>query len=700
MCLCGLRNLAAGSPNTIRMVNTGKMAIAGRPAGKSSLYLPHAVLMTGNKVAVRQDGTSFIGGNFYQDATTNVFYRDVDGKFASTGKIVFFRNTGKNETGAKRYVTTKAPANSIDNFDRGAHFVAFPQIEIRTGDTLVIPAKMGIDALKIVRNTADHGNDLGKLLLESKSYPDGSGGQLSYDASLRITGDMKAASAELIPPGAVIVERDLTPYRVETGSGTGNGTLFAFASPFKTQRAAYFAGNWIRQMLVDDPSSGHISYVYGDKTANGVDGTILDEQYLYHPTETFTPGKGYLVKLRAKGFDYSGLIASGGLGMETGGNATDYELDKFIFDGKPFNMPAVEEQLFADSVLFRQTVNITNNPKTINWIIGNSYSAPIHLDSLAKVMAESDLYFAPYIYVFPAGSTDYQPLHINKPTSSMDVAVVEKEIPAMSYFMIRLSKGRKQVGTFTLCRNRLLAHGKASHGSLRSSSSGYSNEVVFRVSPASTPNIYDLAGIGLRADGNPNTDNNDLPKAGAGSCETFRLYSLSGDGQKLSANIVPETTKAVSLCFSPGAANGMFTLNVSRMESLRTSGLWLEDRKEGIVTDLLQTNGVYLFEASPGDLAERFTVRFQPSPATGVGDEGVSSAPLPRIVNVGNEIIIKGLSDDDAGSRLQITDLQGRLLRQATVVQSPEMRLPAPSADGIYIFRMEGKRILTLKFRR
>jgi hypothetical protein len=65
-----------------------------------------------------------------------------------------------------------------------------------------------------------------------------------------------------------------------------------------------------------------------------------------------------------------------------------------------------------------------------------------------------------------------------------------------------------------------------------------------------------------------------------------------------------------------------------------------------------------------------------------------------------DEIIVKGLDDDDAGSRLLIYDTQGQLLLQTAVTQSSEMRLRIPLADGIYIFRMEGKRVFTLKFSR
>jgi hypothetical protein len=158
-----------GAPDTVRFVNAGKMAVAANGAtGKSVLHIPHAVWMTQN-ASIRQDGITTIGGNFYQNAVTNVFYKS-GGNFPSTGKIVFFRDNGVSNTGTRRYVTVNKFGN-IDAFDRGQSFVAFPEIEIRTKDTLVIPARMGIDALKLTRNTASYGSTLASSCWNPNPFP-------------------------------------------------------------------------------------------------------------------------------------------------------------------------------------------------------------------------------------------------------------------------------------------------------------------------------------------------------------------------------------------------------------------------------------------------------------------------------------------------------------------------------------------------
>jgi hypothetical protein len=658
------------------------MAVApGGSAGKSALFIPHAVRMGGN-AAILQGGATSIGGNFYQDALTNVFSMS-GGNFVSQGKIVFFRNNGAGDAGARRYVTTRS--GNIDAFDRGQSFVAFPEIEIRTKDTLVIPARMGIDALKLVRND----NSYGKLLLESKTI-NGGDFDRSYDASLRITGAQDLTSAELVPPGAVIVERDLTPYREADGEGADRGMLFAFASPFKQMRSAYFAGNWVRKMLEEE--NGHVEYVYANE--GGADNTILTAQYIINPYEEFIPGKAYLVRLRPSGFDYTG---GSPLLLTSGGDYSDYDRNRFVFDGKPYRLGAVDEQLFADNILFDRTVSIAAG-KTHNWLIGNSFTAPIDVQKLVDVMGASSLSFERNIYIFPLGSVGYQAYQVQLDAEkSMNIVDLD-EIPSMSYFMIRLSRNSAQNGSLTLRRNEILTHGKASH-TLRSAGGKYSNEAVFRVSPAARPGIYDLAGIGLRRDGNPGYDANDILKTGnSDESESFSLYFLSEDGQKLSAGIVPENASKASLCFSPGRAGGRFNITVSRMESLKTQGLWLEDTKEGIITDLFESGGSCDFEASPEDAPGRFVVRFQPPEEANTGDS-LELREL-RVFPKDGRLIIQGLASGDTGARLLVYDARGQLLREDTVTQIPEMDMPAPAAEGIYVFRMEGARSITLKFRK
>jgi hypothetical protein len=669
-------------PSVVRFINSGKMYVGlSSAADQAVLYISNGVKMTNNS-SILQNGITVIGGNFYQNSNTNVFSMDGNNNFTkSTGKIVFINDHDPNN----RRISTRGLSPSmpdeetaLETFSREAHYIAFPEIEIRTSDTIHIPAKMGIDAQRIIRS------GIGKMRLESKSYAEGMDLK-AYDAALRLTGNAVSGSSTLAPEGSVIVERDVQPYRIEDNS-LGAGVLFAFASPMENLRSAYIAGNWVRKLHSNPAEYHHVTFVFGNET--GQDGQILKSQYLHNPHEEFVAGRGYLLKLRKTGYLYEELQHTFGLAV-TGANVSEYEKDKFIFDGEPYNLSSMKEtkQLFARNVLFDSGDLNFNINKTINWIIGNSYSAPISIDVLKEKIESSALAFDPHIYVFPAGSTTYQVIRITGPDNGFNIIDVD-QIPAMSYFMIRLDRNSTQNGRFVLNKNEILTHGDISHA-MRSSKQ-YDNEMVFRISPVSNPNIYDLAGIALRENGMLRFTANDLQKVS--SPEVFTIYTKSIDNVKLSANVIPSSTMQMPLYLSPGQSEGRFRMDVSRIESLQTEGLWLEDLIESTITNLIETDGFYEFNITPKDSEQRFIVHFQRP----TGIESITS-DLQMYFSK-NRLIINGLDYADIGSTLRIVDMQGRIIISKAIEQQPEEIIEFSLPQGAYIARIEGKRNLTIKF--
>jgi hypothetical protein len=240
----------------------------------------------------------------------------------------------------------------------------------------------------------------------------------------------------------------------------------------------------------------------------------------------------------------------------------------------------------------------------------------------------------------------------------------------------------------------LLTHGTVSHNLLRSASVPYDNEIVIRISPESNPNLYDLTGIGLRQNGNPNTDNNDIIKS-EGSSELFSIYTRGSDGRKLSANILPDATESVPLFVLSGSTGGQFLLDVSRMESLRTEGLWLEDLIERKTVDLVQTNGRYVFHAMPNDPPERFIIHFNRS-ITGIDTKPDS---FLQVYYSNGQLKIRGLDLNDRGSTLRIFNMQGKILQSQKIVQTPETTIDIRLTAGIYIAKLEGNRTIAKKFK-
>lgn len=682
--------------DNITFVNTGAMNVAPNGVSGVSLFVPDAMrqfTVAGRNVNIVHNGITELGGNFYQDAMTNVFNVDeISTVGTSSGKFRFVTDRGVNRT-----ITTRSGA--INEFDRGQRYVAFPNFEISTNDSVIIPGKMGIDAISLHRVNLK----TGKMVLRSDVITDAKGTN-AYDASLRITG--AGNSAALVDLGSVVVERDMSIYRPD--GSTAN--LFGFATPFKnTQLSGYFAGNWVRRPL-SNGDFGHTTYIYGNKDTSPSDNIIDKDQYVYLAAEKLVPAQAYLIKPRPKGFDYSTLRAENGL-WYTGDEPSLYDKSKYHFDGKVYTVSPYSEQLFADDLLYSNTISSPGLTNTVNLLIGNSYTCPIPTSLLAQSMESyPNLKFVPYIYVYPAGASTYLPLSITGSGNSIVVADVT-EIPAMSIFMVRLSKNNAQSGTFTITkdmqRHADVSHNKpqtikASDGRMyataNSAATGVNtttvkNQVAFRVTPATNDNLFDMAAIGLREDASPGSDDYDIAKAYVSDRNLFQLYTKSVTGSKLSANGVPLSTDTVMLNFEPSFEGGEFKLSVKYEESLETEGVWILDNKIGKWIDI-KTEKTYTFNASPTDKPERFYVMFKKP----LKDDTEKPGSL-MVYYYNNNLLVRQLTKEDIGSTITLYDPVGRQFYGGIVDNYPDLTIPVNNLlPGVYMVHLKGEKSGTGKF--
>ena len=666
------------SQTNVTFVNTGQMYVApSTPTTRVSLYVPDAMRQLGSSVQIIQNGITELGGNFYQDAQTTVFAVDETTKTTSTGKFRFVKDRGVN-----RIITTQSV--NLNTFDRGSYYIAFPQFEISTNDSIEIPGKMGIDAIDVHRINSK----TGKLVLRSDVV-----GSNAYDASLRIT--KAGTSASVVDLGAIIVERDMTLYRPINGSTQ----MFGFATPFKnTHLSGTFAGNWVRRPL-NTGTYGHTTYVYGNKDNSPADGTIDVDQYVYLAAEKLNAAQAYLIKPRPREYLYNDLKNSSGLWYTGEPNPSLYDKGKFKFNGKVYTVTPYLEQLFADDVLYSNSINNPNLSSTVNWLIGNSYTAPISTKLLAQAMENSTLTFAPYIYVFPAGSTTYIPYAINGTGNDITVTDVT-EIPAMSVFMVRVSKGQAQSGSFSIGKD-LLRHADVSHnnplsikGLNKSKAASPSNQIVFRVSAEGNDNIFDLAAIGFRETASTGSDSYDMAKAFVNDDNIFQLYTLSSTQTKLSANGLPMNTESVVLAFNPSQYGGDYNLSTKYTETLNTNEVWLLDTKTQSRVDIKTNN--YSFTSEPTDSPERFLITF----ARPISTATKSDIDFKLNIYYNDNILrIKQLSANDKGSTITIFNTQGKQLSNIKVTNYPEMNINVSNlASGVYLVQIKGERTAFEKF--
>lgn len=666
----------------VTFLNTGQMNVSAGGENGVALYVPDAIRMLGSAVVVTHNGTTELGGNFYQDATTNVF--DVGASsFAvpspttpSTGTVRFSKNRGVN-----RYITTQSV--DITTFNRASHYIAFPKVELATSDSIVLPPRMGIDAQSLHRTTADQGF----LILRS-----GAIGGKDYDASFRITST--GSSSSLVDLGSVVVERDMSLYR------TSAPALFAFATPYNnTQYSGYYAGNWVRKPEVD-PTTGHTRFVLGNKPDANKPTYIARDQYVIYPTTTLDASRAYLIQPRPADYDYSELQAENGLGI-TGDVVSAYNKQKFYFNGKVYTLPAYKEQLFAENNLYSRTLSAPNTG-TLNWLIGNSYTSPLSTKLIAKKMEDSGLLYTNVMYVFPAGSTSYQPLSITG-TGNAIVVATYNEIPAMSVFMVRVSTNNTASGTLSIGKNEQI-HGNIAHnvayapkyqGAPREGGKDESvtNQVIFKVTPVENEYVYDLAAIGLRGGATLDSDEFDIAKVPSADF-AFQLYTLSAKDSKLAANGVPLNTDSVIMALKPASITDTYKLTLQYAETLTSEGLWLKDNVTNTITDL-RLNGEYLFQSDPTDALQRFVVYFK-KPAGYIDSETSTGI---AVVSDNNNITLLNLVEKDINARVMLYDMTGKMLISKHITDYPIFDLNDEGlATGAYIIRVEGRRNASLKF--
>jgi len=681
------------------MVNIGQAYVAPNASGTTMLVTKSMVLGDGSDIYVAgavepgqnwtttNPGKMAIGGSVYQNATdpSNGFTVDTT-KPANPAKgkgiVSFYDITGYSNAG-QRFVTTDPDGLQSNNvshkdlatFTRADRYVAFPQIEVATADEVVIPARMGIDALNIIKTGT------GKMRLESTPS-----GTSVFDASMRIVGAGSVSNA-LVPAGMVIVERDVSLYRDQNNTSTEMSQLgrMPFATPMENMRSGYFAGNFVRQTIAD-PATGHVDYVYADQKST-VTGKIDGKFYLTKPyDDLFKQGTAYVIDLRPNGFDYSQLSDNGGLPETFGSNNHDIPLIKF--DGNVYTQ-SLNEQVFAQDVLYSKNLNISANSNWINWAIGNSYTAGIDVELLATAMKNSTLRFGSSIFVFTSGGAQgYQPVNIVDP--SFNILTDLTEIPSQSTFIVQLMNTGAQVGSLEI-NKPMQTHGDVAHGANLAKGYRFLEEVLFKVTSEENPNFYDLTLIGFRPNAKPTYDSVDLEKVYSSSNNVFQMYSTSTDGTKLSGNALSTGTANAPLSFKPAFAKSDYVISTSRLESLTTEIVWLEDLKTGKTIDL-RAVGEYEFSAEPGDNPNRFIVHFTKASAA---REDITKKEDITIDynNATREITIGRLEQTDLGSLVIIANAQGRIVKNASIAQFPQSLVDVRDlVDGVYIATVKGNR--------
>jgi hypothetical protein len=202
---------------------------------------------------------------------------------------------------------------------------------------------------------------------------------------------------------------------------------------------------------------------------------------------------------------------------------------------------------------------------------------------------------------------------------------------------------------------------------------------------------------------NASTDATDAYDAGKilnTSGGVSQIYTPSTDGLDLITNVISTNAESLPVTFIPSATEQEVELTASRLESLQSpEAVILEDLKTESLIDL--TKDSYRFTTSPTDNPNRFVLHFKDLLSETTGTDKLAASSI-RIAYASGELTLSGLQKADVGSRITVTDVQGRILMQEMlpehVGETGKIDYRLLLSAGVYIGSLSGKRSLTTKF--
>ncbi|MEN9919738.1 MAG: hypothetical protein RL662_2174 [Bacteroidota bacterium] len=180
------------------------------------------------------------------------------------------------------------------------------------------------------------------------------------------------------------------------------------------------------------------------------------------------------------------------------------------------------------------------------------------------------------------------------------------------------------------------------------------------------------------------------------------IYTKDAEGKDLESLFLAapegEPNVSTSLYLAPSVTNQEVVIRAKRLNTMgRVSSIWLEDKLTGKSFEL-STGKDYVTSVKSTDKADRFNLKFVFATSSGgsgnilVGEQKTISSHYTN-----NTLTITGFEDSDLGSKISVYDIQGRMLKQATVNSLTE-RISATFAPGAYIVKVVGSKSHVSKF--
>ncbi|NDV68084.1 hypothetical protein D0T66_04140 [Dysgonomonas sp. 25] len=184
------------------------------------------------------------------------------------------------------------------------------------------------------------------------------------------------------------------------------------------------------------------------------------------------------------------------------------------------------------------------------------------------------------------------------------------------------------------------------------------------------------------------------------------LYTKTTDGDMvpLAINALPTDIKQLALyVVPPKTGEQVIEITPYRMNTLQSiDRIWIEDKLTGDIKEMLPEESLEYTIAATGEnpkngLKNRFVLYFNELP-NDAGNVIPEESPL-AVSYFQQTIYVTGLQDIDNGSRLEVYDLQGRLVAKDIIDSVGErMEIYKPLSQGAYVVKITGKRNYRGKF--
>jgi hypothetical protein len=684
-CLLLFPLLVWGQTTTFR--NVGKMHVGNGFSGNPSLYIPDSQLLTDSS-SIKLSGTVRLDGNLLAGnliSETHGF--DLTG---TSGKLLM-------KGDSRQHITTNDP-----NYDRTTNYLdGIPVLEIenRTGVHLSDSMSLTVDTLNLLK---------GKFILGS-SYIDGAETRLAH---FLVNDSVKYTRT---PQDTAVVEIEIVLGNVDAARDRVRKVL-GFSSPFKKMFADYFTYNY----LIAPDEHG----LFGDS-----------ERTITWPGYALETGRGYLIGQNVYDLyhhaDYYWMAPQWHLSEAT----YPYRmrdtllLNRYSLEGIHIvdtqDYPITAPDAYTGESL--NTGDVTVHLKAGYNYLGNPYTCPLDLSALKDnvlaadaasdawgvsrdaLLENVDIYAGFWILHEGKVIKDnlgvaQDPNHTELTFSiSVNYQISQKEgstvntdsIPPMQVFVVY---------AYNDCNLTIPASART-HRNTNFLKSGnvITDELLLEVRDQTTEG-FDRMCVVFRNHAFVNsTDTYDAYKLINKSKGVSQIYTTSPDKTDLITSVISPNEAFLPVTLIPSAIEQEVELTASRLETLVSpEAVQIEDLKTGDIVDL--TKQSYRFTTSPEDNPNRFVLHFKDmlTQSTNVGALCATPFSQPRITYISNEITLTDLQKEDAGSRITITDVQGRILLNETlpanVGETGKANYRLMLSSGIYVASLSGNRSLTIKF--